>query len=129
MDSSDRWLKSRGLLLAISWCLLTLLTVVSAQASPVDAKGGGGIESELQEYLIVGTVVWAHPASSSISIRGARLLEYLHIQVRAYRVKQPGALLNLRPGDKVMAVFSRKDGMLHRLRLVQAAAKGKHDSQ
>ena len=123
MGSSDRSLKSRSLL------LLVLLTAAFAQASPVDAPGVKGVESELQEYLVVGTVVWAHPASSSISIRGARLLEYLHMQVRAYRVKQPGALLDLRPGDKVMAVFSTKDGMLHRLRRIQAVAKGKHDSQ
>jgi Cu/Ag efflux protein CusF len=129
MGCSDRSLKSRSLLWAMSGCLLALLTVVFAQASPVEAQGAGGVESELQEYLVVGTVVWAHPASSSISIRGARLLEYLHMQVRAYRVKQPSALLDLRPGDKVMAVFSRKDGMLHRLRRVQAAAKDKHDSQ
>jgi hypothetical protein len=123
MGSSDRLLKSRRLL------LLVLLTVGFAQASPVDAQGPNGIESELQEYLVVGTVIWTHPASSSISIRGARLLEYLHMQVRSYRVKQPGALLDLQPGDKVMAVFSRKDGMLHRLKRIQAVAKGKHDSQ
>jgi hypothetical protein len=121
MGSFDRSLKSRGRLLATSGCLLVLLTVAPAQASPVD--------SELQEYLVVGTVVWTHPASSSISIRGARLLEYLHIQVRSYRVKQPSALLDLRPGDKVMAAFSTKDGMLHRLRRVQPATKSKHDSQ
>jgi len=109
--------------------MLALLAVVFAQASPVDAKGAEGVESELQEYLVVGTVVWAHPDSSSISIRGARLLEYLHMQVRSYRVKQASALVELRPGDKITAVFSRKDGMLHRLRRIQAAAKDKHDSQ
>jgi hypothetical protein len=81
-------------------------------------------ESELQEYLVVGTVVWVHPASASISIRGASLLGHLRLEEKSYRVKQPSVLLDLHPGDKITAAFSRKDGMLHRLKRVRNAAKG-----
>lgn len=78
------------------------------------AQGQNG----LREYLVVGTVVWASPGSSSIAIRGTSLVGRLHLQVRSYRVKQPGALAALHPGDKITAEFSEKDGMLHRLRRV-----------
>jgi hypothetical protein len=81
-------------------------------------------ETELQEYLVIGTVVWVHPGSSSISIRGASLLGRLRLEEKAYRVKQPSALLDLHPGDRITAAFSRKDGMLHRLKRVRSAAKG-----
>ena len=121
MASSDCSLKSR--------VLFVLVTLVFAQASLVEADERQTIQSELQEYLVVGTVISVHPGSSSISIRGARLLEYLHMQVRSYRVKQPGSLLDLRPGDKVTAIFSTKDGMLHRLRRIQTLAKQKRASQ
>jgi hypothetical protein len=81
-------------------------------------------ETELQEYLVIGTVVWVHPGSSSISIRGASLPGRLRLQERAYQVKQPSALLDLHPGDKITAAFSRKDGMLHRLKRLRSAPKG-----
>jgi hypothetical protein len=68
------------------------------------------------EYLVVGTVVWVHAGASSIALRGTGLLGNLRIRVRSYRVKQSSALVDLRPGDAITGVFSRKDGMLHRLR-------------
>jgi hypothetical protein len=74
------------------------------------------------EYLVVGTVVWAYAGTSSIAIRGTGLLGYLRIRVRAYRVKQASSLVDLRPGDAVTAVFSRRDGMLHRVRRVRSSA-------
>lgn len=73
-------------------------------------------QHRLEDYLVVGTVVWAQPASSSIAIRGTSLIGRLHLQVKSYRVKQPGALVGLRPGDRITAEFSERDGMLHRLR-------------
>lgn len=72
----------------------------------------------IQEFLVVGTVVWTNPNSSSIAIRGTSLLGRLHLQVESYRVKQAGALAGLHPGDRITAEFSQKDGMLHRLRRV-----------
>jgi hypothetical protein len=71
-----------------------------------------------QEFLVVGTVVWTNPASSSIAIRGTSLLGRLHLQVQSYRVKQPGTLAGLHPGDRITAEFSPRDGMLHRVRRV-----------
>jgi hypothetical protein len=83
-------------------------------------------EAAPNEYLVVGIVVWAHAGASSIAIRGSGLLGYLRIRVRSYRVKQPSALLGLRPGDAVTAVFSRRDGMLHRLRRVRSPVGDTH---
>jgi hypothetical protein len=71
-----------------------------------------------REFLVAGTVVWASPGSSSLAIRGRSLIGRLHLQVKSYRVKQPGALAGLHPGDRITAEFSERDGMLHRLRRV-----------
>jgi Cu/Ag efflux protein CusF len=105
----------------VSQCRLSAVLLVAFAAATLSTRAA---ETELQEYLVIGTVVWVHPASSSIAIRGASLLGHLRIQERAYRVKQPSALLDLHPGDKITAAFSRKDGMLHRLKRVRSAAKG-----
>jgi hypothetical protein len=83
-------------------------------------------ETAPAEYLVVGTVVWVHAGSSSIAIRGSGLLGHLRVSVKSYQVKQASALLNLRPGDAITAVFSRKDGMLHRLRRVRRSAGDTH---
>jgi hypothetical protein len=83
-------------------------------------------ETTVDEYLVVGMVVWVHVTSSSIAIRGTGLLGHLHVGVKSYQVKQPNALLNLQPGDAITAVFSRKDGMLHRLRRVRRSAGDTH---
>ena len=104
--------------------LLALLISLAAQTRHVEGQEIDANATELQEYLVIGTVVWVQPGASSISIRGASLLGRLRIQVKSYRVKQPSALINLHPGDKITAVFSRKDGMLHRLKRVQGAVKG-----
>src|ERR1700733_8858456 len=84
-----------------------LFAVLAAQAQP-----------QQREYLVVGTVVWASPGSSSLAIRGTSLIGRLHLQVKSYRVKQPGTLADLHPGDRITAEFSEKDGMLHRLRRI-----------
>jgi hypothetical protein len=95
-----------------------LLVALATATWPAQAA-----ETELQEYLVIGTVVWVHPGSSSISIRGSSLLGRLRLDEKSYRVKQPGTLLDLHPGDRITAAFSRKDGMLHRLKRVRSAAK------
>lgn len=98
----------------MSRCLLAvLLLAFTTEAWPAHAAENG-----LQEYLVVGTVVWANPGSSSIAIRGTSLVGRLHLQVKSFRVKQPGALVGLHPGDRITAEFSEKDGMLHRLRRI-----------
>ena len=103
--------------------LMVVLLALTAQNRPANAQELAANEATPNEYLVVGTVVWAHAGSSSIAIRGSGLLGYLRIRERAYRVKQASALLDLRPGDAVTAVFSRRDGMLHRLRHVRTAGK------
>jgi hypothetical protein len=102
--------------------LIVLLLALTAQARQAVALEANSRQATPVEYLVAGTVVWAHAGSSSIAIRGTGLLGYLRIRVRSYRVKQPGTLLDLRPGDAVTAVFSRKDGMLHRLRRARTSA-------
>jgi hypothetical protein len=83
-------------------------------------------ETTVNEYLVVGTVVWVHATSSSLAIRGSGLLGHLRVGVKSYQVKQPIALLGLQPGDVITAVFSTKDGMLHRLRRVRKSAGDTH---
>ena len=105
----------------MSRCRLSAVLLVALTALPWPAHAA---ETELQEYLVMGTVVWVHPGSSAISLRGVSLLGHLRLQEKSYRVKQPSVLLDLHPGDKITAAFSRKDGMLHRLKRVRSAAKG-----
>jgi hypothetical protein len=101
--------------------LLMVLLVLTVQARHTEALRIDSRQSGLTEYLVAGTVVWAHAGSASIAIRGSDLLGYLRIRVKSYRVKQANALIDLRPGDKITAVFSRRDGMLHRLRRVRTS--------
>ena len=98
--------------------MIVLLVALTGQALQTDSR-----EAAIDEYLVVGTVVWVHAGSSSIAIRGSSLLGHLHVGVKSYQVKQPIALVNLQPGDAITAVFSRKDGMLHRLRRVRSYGK------
>ena len=101
--------------------MLVLVLALAAEIQPMSALQADTRETPLSEYLVVGTVVWAHAGSSSIAVRGSSLLGYMRLRVRAYRVKQPSALVDLRPGDAITAVFSKRDGMLHRVRRVQSA--------
>jgi len=103
-----------------------LLVALTAQARYAVALQIESREAAINEYLVVGTVVWVHAESSSIAIRGSGLLGHLRVSVKSYQVKQPGALLNLQPGDGITAVFSRKDGLLHRLRRVRGPAGHTH---
>jgi hypothetical protein len=72
------------------------------------------------EYLVLGTVVAVKADRSMITIRESDLLGHLRIRFKSYQVKQPFLLYGLRPGDKISAVFSANDSMLHRLRRVQS---------
>ena len=94
---------------SLSIVLLLALTAQAGHAGtlPIDSR-----ETAVTEYLVAGTVVWVHAESSSIAIRGPNLLGYLRIRVKSYRVRQARTLIDLRPGDSITAVFSRKDGML-----------------
>jgi Cu/Ag efflux protein CusF len=104
--------------------LLLALAALTAQAQAWQAQPPR--ETAPNEYLVVGIVVWAQAGASSIAIRGSGLLGHVRIRVRAYRVKQPSSLADLRPGDAVTAVFSRRDGMLHRLRRVRGLGTDTH---
>jgi hypothetical protein len=114
----------RRTLAAMPSCRLpiVLLLALTAQSRQAVALQVDSQEAAPSEYLVAGTVVWAHAGSSSIAICGSGLLGYLRVRVRSYRVKQRTSLLDLRPGDAITAVFSTKDGMLHRLRRVQISA-------
>jgi hypothetical protein len=113
----------------MSRCLVPILLLLALTALTEHAQAwqtGAPRETAPNEYLVVGTVVWAHAAASSIAIRGSGLLGYLRIRVRSYRVKQPSSLLGLRPGDAITAVFSRRDGVLHRLRRARSPGGDTH---
>ena len=106
----------------------SLLLALTAQSRRTASSLNCALETDSREtgpneYLVAGTVVWAHAGSSSIAIRGSSLLGYLRVRVRSYRVKQPSSLLGLRAGDTITAVFSRRDGMLHRVRRVRIFGK------
>lgn len=109
--------------------LMVLLLALSVELRPVLPQQVDARETAPSEYLVAGTVVWANAGSSSIAVRGSSLLGYLRVRVRSYRVKQPSALVDLRPGDTITAVFSKKDGMLHRVRRVRESAKNSHRSR
>jgi hypothetical protein len=100
--------------------LVVLLLLLFAEVQPAAAQQVDSHEVALNEYLVVGTVIWTHTGSSSIAVRGSSLLGYLRVRVPTYQVKQPSALVGLRPGDAITAVFSKRDGMLHRVRRVQS---------
>ncbi len=100
---------------------MLLILALTAQAWQTEAP-----RDTPNEHLVVGIVVWAHAGASSIAIRGTGLLGYLRIRVRSYQVKQASSLVELRPGDAVTAVFSRRDGMLHRVRRVRSSGGDIH---
>ena len=77
-------------------------------------------DSQPGEFLVVGIVVAAEPAASLITIRQPNLFGKLRIEMKSYHVKQRSALAELHPGDRITAVFSTKDGMLHRLTRVRS---------
>ncbi len=87
------------------------------------------MQAQPAEFLVFGTVIAADPAASLLTIRGANLLGRLHIQTMSYHVKLRSSLADLHSGDRVTAVFSTKDGMLHRLTRVRSGKptrKGNH---
>jgi hypothetical protein len=71
----------------------------------------------IPDHAITGIVVSIH--SRSITIRVPGLAGYLRVRVHTYRARKPSSLLGLQPGDKISGVFSRTDGMLHRIRRIQ----------
>jgi hypothetical protein len=105
-------------------CRLPLILLLALSGPALQAATPR--ETAPKEYLVIGTVVWANAGASSIAIHGSGLLGYLRIRVRSYRVKQPSSLVGLRPGDAITAVFSRRDGMLHRLRRVRSSLGDTH---
>ena len=78
-------------------------------------------DSQPGEFLVIGIVVAAEPAASLITIRQPNLLGKLRIETKSYHVKQRGSLADLHSGDRITAIFSTKDGMLHRLTRVRSA--------
>jgi|ERR1035438_1683681 hypothetical protein len=104
--------------------LFALFVMLTAQAWLAEARAADAPA----EYLVFGTVVWARAGDSSLALRGSSLLQHLRVRVTSYRMKQPSNLLDLRPGDAVTAVFSTKDGMLHRLRRVPISTRHRQGS-
>jgi hypothetical protein len=99
------------------WLLLILYISLASESGGLRAVAA---ENAIQEYLVLGTVVWIEPTAALILIRQQNLFGRLHFQVKSYRAKQPSALNGLQPGDKIVAEVSTKDHMLHRLRQSQA---------
>lgn len=75
---------------------------------------------EIPDPAITGIVVSIH--SPSITIRRPGLAGYLGVRVHTYKVRQPSSLFRLQPGDRISAVFSRTDGMLHRIRRIETVS-------
>ena len=98
-------------------CLLPVLVLsVRLQAAPATLPVS---PDGFTERLVLGTVVAVQPERSLITIRESDLLGRLRIRFKCYQVKQSFLLYGLRQGDKISAVFSTNDGMLHRVRRVQ----------
>lgn len=93
-------------------CLIALVLISLAAAPAGDLRA-----QLLSGRVIVGTVVSVQ--SSSVTVRLPNLLGYLRVRVSTYRVRRPGSLIGLRPGDKISGVLSRADGMLHRVRRIE----------
>jgi hypothetical protein len=102
----DLWVGERvTAIAALRVVLIGVLMAASADPMPANAIAG---------RVVTGTVVSVQ--SSSVTIRLPNMLGYLRVRVRTYKVCQPASLLGLRPGDRISGVFSRSDGMLHRVR-------------
>ncbi len=99
-------------------CLLSILalsaTLQAAHVKPIESADG------YRENLIVGTVVAVKPELALITIRESDLLGHLRIRFKCYQVRQPFLLNGLHVGDKVSAVLSSRDNMLHRVRRVES---------
>ena len=73
-------------------------------------------ENASAQRLICGTVVAVNAQRSLITLRPSNLFGRLGMNLTSYRVKRPIVLNGLHSGDRVTAVLSDSDGMLHRLR-------------
>jgi len=94
--------------------LLALSYAAAAPARPLAPR------TDIREHRVRGTVVRVRPHSDVVKIRQDNLLGRLRVQVKSYRVREPGAMVGLRPGDRITAVFSTRDDMLHRVRRAAA---------
>ena len=98
-----------------TYLLAALMVSMTIQAAPQPGKTA----DDLDERPVVGTVIGANPRTSVITIRESDLLGRLRLRLRSYKVKQTMLLNELQTGDKITAVFSARDGLLHRLRRVE----------
>jgi hypothetical protein len=95
-------------------CFLFAIVTLHASGARVPESADG-----YQERFVVGTVIGVNPELALVTIRGPDLLGRLRIRFKSYKVKQPFVLYGLEPGDRITAVFSSRDNMLHRLRRIQ----------
>ena len=93
-------------------CLLPILALsVTMQASPAEPQAS---TDNFRGAFGLGTVVAVQAERSLLTLRESDLWGHLRIRFKSYQVKQPFLLYGLHPGDKITAVFSTKDSMLHR---------------
>ena len=90
---------------------------VTLQAAPVRQRESA---DGFMERLVLGTVVAVKPDRALLTIRESDLWGHLRVRFKCYQVQQPFRLYGLRRGDKISAVFSTKDGMLHRVRRMKS---------
>lgn len=95
---------------------LSLLALALGIQSGILRAQERGPANEDRDRVVRGTVVAVNVGSDAITVRPSNLFGRLLINIRSYRVKQPMSLNGLHSGDRVIAVYSRSDGMLHRLR-------------
>jgi hypothetical protein len=72
-----------------------------------------------QESPVAGVVVSVSPNESTITIRRYTLLGALRLKAETYSVASRVALRPLRPGDRIVARYSNKDGRLHQIRVAK----------
>ena len=71
------------------------------------------------DRFVRGTVVAVETENSLITIRESNLLGHLRVLFRSYQVRSSSLIDGLQVGDKITAIFSKRDNMLHRVRRIQ----------
>jgi hypothetical protein len=105
-----------------AWMNVAFILLALAPASMHGGAANGPLYATAENQLAVGGIVISvDVVTSRLVIRPSSLLGVMRIEARAYRVRQPIGLIGLKPGDRVSAIYSAKDDMLHRVRRVTSA--------
>jgi hypothetical protein len=112
----------RGACIVMTAVLVCMCPVAASSPAPIHVAN-----PQATEFLVFGIVIATDPAASLLTIRQANLLGRLHIETKSYHVKQRSSLADLHSGDRITAVFSTRDGLLHRLTRVRTAKPARNN--